>query len=296
MTPSNLRSKSFLAWASLAPALAVGALAAPQPAAAQFYFRPFAYFYRAIEEPAPDVSPPRMASILRREGFRLDGPLGRRGDQVVATGVDAKGRRMRFIIDPYEGEVLSSRRVEPAFAPEDPHDGVARAEPLAPDEAIEPQPPGPRVIPGIGGDGPGAEIPPPSPPRPAARPRAKAARAGANPRRGAAYPAASQGTSAAPAPAAPTITPPTPASTAEPPVPAQATTAPPAAPPAAASDAAPVAAPAAPAEATAAPAQPATPAAEAGTAAPTNTPAAVPPPPQQDKSPSADKSPSSVGG
>lgn len=264
MKPAVLRSKSFLLWASLAPVCAL----APGQATAQVFFYPFAYtFQRPIIEPEPDVSPRRIAAILAREGFRLLGPLAHRGDQIVATGVDAKGRRSRFLIDPYEGEVLSAWRLRPGFAPEGPPDGMARAEPSGPDgaDAIEPEPRGPTVIPGIGGEGSDADIPPPSRPRPAARPRAKAAaRSGADPHRATGHVAPAPETKIAPAPAASTI-PPAPKTGAQPSVPAQATTTPP---PAAAPEAA--------------------------------APAAVPAPsPEQEKSPNADKdtgSQSSVGG
>ena len=39
-----------------------------------------------------------------------------RGDYIVASGVDARGWMEKFIIDPYDGEVVRSWRVEPAFA------------------------------------------------------------------------------------------------------------------------------------------------------------------------------------
>lgn len=215
MKPAVSRSKSFLLWASLAPVCAL----APGQATAQVFFYPFAYtFQRPIVEPEPDVSPRRIAAILAREGFRLVGPLAHRGDQIVATGVDAKGRRSRFIIDPYEGEVLSAWRLGSAFA----HEG----QPFESDEdAIEPEPRGPMVIPGIGGEGSDAEIPPPSRPRPAARPRAKAAaRSAPDPHRATGHVAPAPGSKVAPAPAAPTITLPAPKS--QPSVPAQATTTP----------------------------------------------------------------------
>ncbi|MBG0811560.1 hypothetical protein IY145_19595 [Methylosinus sp. H3A] len=124
MTLSRLRPKVLLALASLAP------IAAATPAAADFFFRPFGYaFHRPIPETAPDASPRAIAEILGEEGFRLVGGLGRRGDQVVATGVDRRGRYRRFLIDPYEGEILKSWRVGPEVVHEAP--GFIDAPPAA---------------------------------------------------------------------------------------------------------------------------------------------------------------------
>jgi hypothetical protein len=85
-------------------------------AMAQFYFRPFVQTFR-YDLPPPDVydddyDAPRFASrraiarILAREGFQLVGPLGRRGDQIVATGVNPREGETRFFIDPFEGVIL----------------------------------------------------------------------------------------------------------------------------------------------------------------------------------------------
>jgi hypothetical protein len=97
-------------WARLASIGALALCAAPQAARAQYYFRPYGHLVHQPFEEAPRFASRRaVAAIVAHEGFRLVGPLGERGDQIVATGVDGRGRWMRFVIDPYEGEVLSAK-------------------------------------------------------------------------------------------------------------------------------------------------------------------------------------------
>ncbi|MCQ4190986.1 hypothetical protein NEI07_15495, partial [Methylocystis sp. NLS-7] len=109
--------RSFNGKAVLPFALALAASAAvPQDAVAQFFFRPFANVFRSRipdEGPPAYASRPAVASILGRTGFQLVGPLGRRGDQIVATGVSRREGEMRFIIDPYEGRILRAVRLGP---------------------------------------------------------------------------------------------------------------------------------------------------------------------------------------
>lgn len=151
MMLSRLRPKLLLVIASLAP------VAAPSPAAADVFFRPFGYaFHQPIPEPAPNATPQAIAGILGEEGFRLVGGLGRRGDQVVATGVDRRGHYRRFLIDPYEGEILRSWRIGPEGGP-----GFVEAPAAAYRGGPGPEPyDGPRagaaedplVVPGLGGE------------------------------------------------------------------------------------------------------------------------------------------------
>ncbi len=109
--------RSFDWKAGLPFALALAAtVAIPQDAFAQFFFRPFANIFRApipSEGPPAYASRPAVASILGRTGFQLVGPLGRRGDQIVATGVSRREGEMRFIIDPYAGRILRAVRLGP---------------------------------------------------------------------------------------------------------------------------------------------------------------------------------------
>ncbi|MBI1980054.1 MAG: hypothetical protein HYS63_00500 [Methylocystis sp.] len=109
--------RSFDWKAGLPFALALAAsCAVPQHAFAQFFFRPFANAFRyqiPDEGPPAFASRPAVASILGRAGYQLVGPLGRRGDQIVATGVSRRDGEMRFIIDPYAGRILRAVRLGP---------------------------------------------------------------------------------------------------------------------------------------------------------------------------------------
>jgi hypothetical protein len=141
------RSKTLVSWVSLVPTVAVMALTTLGQAAAQFYYPPYGYaFRRPIVEPEPNISPRRIAAILERHGYRLVGPLERRGDQIIASGIDVRGWRMRFIVDPYEGEVLSSRPVGPAFGQGGPRDGPLPIEPYEPADRPDPDEYGPRAL------------------------------------------------------------------------------------------------------------------------------------------------------
>jgi hypothetical protein len=132
MTPLMRRSKTFARWARLGLAAAFSAIGGPGQATAQVFFSP----YTGYAFPQPTVeselgfSPRRIAAILARNGYRLAGPLARRGDQIIAYGVDEHGWRTRIILDPYEGEVLSVKPIGPAFAHGGPFEGPAAAEPF----------------------------------------------------------------------------------------------------------------------------------------------------------------------
>ena len=58
---------------------------------------------------APYASRRAIAGLLAERGLRLDGPLDFEGPNIVAIGVDPMGHARRFVIDPYQGEVLSAR-------------------------------------------------------------------------------------------------------------------------------------------------------------------------------------------
>lgn len=112
--------KAFFGRGRLAAFAGATLFIAVSPAAAQLYFRPFfqpfAYTF-GYEQPVEGEAPARygsrraVASILAREGFRLVGPLGRRGEQIVATGYSRSEGEMRFIVDPYEGRIIRGARV-----------------------------------------------------------------------------------------------------------------------------------------------------------------------------------------
>jgi hypothetical protein len=145
MDLSRQRSIALAVRASLALTTAFSVLGMAAQAAAQIYFSPYGYtVHRPIDEFEPNITPGRIAAILARQGYRLAGPVGRRGEKIVAFGVDDGGYRMRFVIDPYEGEILSSRPLGPAFAPDGPREGLASMGPYGPGGAIDPDEYGPR--------------------------------------------------------------------------------------------------------------------------------------------------------
>lgn len=108
-------SSGWKAYLPLALGIAAASVLVPQQALAQFFFRPFGFAYRseAPEETPLYASRRAVAGILGREGFRLIGPLGHRGEQIVAMGVSRREGEMRFIIDPYEGRILRAVRLGP---------------------------------------------------------------------------------------------------------------------------------------------------------------------------------------
>ena len=134
MQQTSRRLNALVFWARLAPALAFIALTALGQSAAQDYDAPPEYDAdQPITEPQPDISPQRVALILARHGYRLVGPLRDRGDHIVASGVDARGWMEKFIIDPRDGEVVRSWRVEPAFGYDGPSEGTDESgEPVGP--------------------------------------------------------------------------------------------------------------------------------------------------------------------
>jgi hypothetical protein len=120
MQKKSRRLNALIFWARFALALAFIALTTLGQSSAQDYDAPTQNEAdQPIPEPQPDISLQRVALILARRGYRLEGTFPDRGDYIVASGVDARGRMEKFIIDPYDGEVIRSWRVEPAFA----HDG-----------------------------------------------------------------------------------------------------------------------------------------------------------------------------
>jgi hypothetical protein len=134
--------------AATAIALLCALGAAPQSASAQVFFRPFGTVFheRIVAEPPPYGTRRAIARILSEEGYRLIGPIGERGDEIVATGVDSRGRRMRFLIDPYVGDVVRAWRAggDMRSVPD-----VARsAEPER--EFVERDDGGPHVVHGVG--------------------------------------------------------------------------------------------------------------------------------------------------
>ncbi len=135
------RPKTLVFWTSLASTLALAALTAPGQAAAQGFYPPYGYYPpqpimgpEPEPEPEPGISRRDVAAILRRDGYRLVGPLQDHGDRILASGVDAVGRMARFVVDPEEGEILRSWPVGPAFGHGGPDEGFAVPGPYGPVE------------------------------------------------------------------------------------------------------------------------------------------------------------------
>lgn len=120
-------SRRALSTSVFAAVLAVGAATAPsRPARAQVLFQPQEYLqpyvqthdWQAPARPRGEsyVSRRDIAAILYDEGYRLAGPIDYRDDAIIAVGADDQGRRMRFFLDPDDGEVVGARRLEPPRA------------------------------------------------------------------------------------------------------------------------------------------------------------------------------------
>ncbi|HYA81352.1 MAG TPA: hypothetical protein VED87_10515 [Methylocystis sp.] len=127
--------RALVLCACLAPVVALAAFVAAAPAAAQGAYPPYGYDPYDDYPPRSALGPGRpfhppvlrgyVARVLARRGYQLVGPLRDEGDEIVAAGVDASGRRMKFLIDAYEGEVLRSWPIGPAEAYGEP--GLGRA-------------------------------------------------------------------------------------------------------------------------------------------------------------------------
>lgn len=93
-----------------------GVAAGSAPAAAQFWgggwFAPIPVPGIMPGPPAADAIPVRMvARIVAAQGFRLTDYPVRRGNRIIALGVDQRGQMMRFVIDAYDGAVLRASLV-----------------------------------------------------------------------------------------------------------------------------------------------------------------------------------------
>jgi len=123
------------------PAAAVAASLAPIGGAqAQVFFRPFggvyAYDIPMGPPPGPSLGPyanrVSAGAILARRGYDLEGPIERRGDVLIAHGYSPERGEARFVIDAYDGEVLSVRRRAMALARDDDDDDEPAARAPAP--------------------------------------------------------------------------------------------------------------------------------------------------------------------
>ncbi len=110
----------------IASAGLLGALAAAAPAQAQVYG---VWGYRTWNEPidrlyeppvdryysrprvadeADTLTPREVRDLLAYDGFRLNGPLTRRGANFVADVTDRSGVRLRIVLDAFDGAVVRS--------------------------------------------------------------------------------------------------------------------------------------------------------------------------------------------
>jgi hypothetical protein len=92
---------------------------------------------------APFASRRAIAGLLAERGLRLEGPLDFEGPNIVAMGVDPAGRARRFVIDPYEGAVLSARPLPQMAARPDRfgEEGFREDMPPPPPAAVRPRSP-----------------------------------------------------------------------------------------------------------------------------------------------------------
>ncbi len=110
----------------------------PPPYGGYRYGPPPGYGPPSYDDPGPRFGPPgrragapfasrrAIASLLGERGLRLEGPLEFAGPNIVAIGVDPGGRARRFVIDPYDGAVLSAERLPALAARPDRGDGGFR--------------------------------------------------------------------------------------------------------------------------------------------------------------------------
>ncbi len=107
---------------SLIAAASLCALAASQPAQAQF----FGWFGARSFDDAPQAPPPRVIrDRLERQGYQVLGRLKLNGDVVIADAYDPSGRRLRLIVDPATGDVLQRYATAPAPRLADRSEGYA---------------------------------------------------------------------------------------------------------------------------------------------------------------------------
>ena len=126
--------------AAAALALASGISAFAAPAQAQF----FAGWGSQRFQIEDGLSPGEIRASLADQGYRLLGPLRRNGRVLLADVTDRRGRSLRLIVDPFEGEILQRfLKAEPGPARNVP--GVAAVDPDDVDppdaRAAKPRPP-----------------------------------------------------------------------------------------------------------------------------------------------------------
>lgn len=163
----------------LASAGLLGALAAVAPAQAQvygfwgyrtwnepidrFYEPPIDRYYSRprVADESDTLTPSEVRDLLAYDGFRLNGPLTRRGANYVAEVTDRSGVRLRIVLDAFDGAVV--RRVALGNDVRPPRDipSVRADRNFDVDEE-------PRVVPGIG---PRGTAPRKAEPREAAKPK-----------------------------------------------------------------------------------------------------------------------------
>ena len=102
------RTQAVLAKAVVLGAISFsGVVSVTAPASAQF-FGPW-FGPRAVPIERDEVIPPRLvARIVHAQGFRMTDYPSRRGDRIIALGVDDRGQVRRFVLDAYDGAIVNT--------------------------------------------------------------------------------------------------------------------------------------------------------------------------------------------
>lgn len=174
---------------SLAGLAALGAgLAASGAAQAQFFFDTWGGTFRERWEDddlpgyrdALPLDRADIRAILARRGYRLDAPMARDNDVFIVQAIDPAGRRLRLIVDAFDGRILRRYEANLSAPPPPPQrgrnfeddyfDAPARPPRDVPAERFARPEVEPEVIPGVG---PSPRTRPEPPPRKPATARAE---------------------------------------------------------------------------------------------------------------------------
>jgi len=103
---------SIAALVAASAMLALLAGGAPAQAQVWFEYRTWSTPRYGYDEPPPRVLAPAplprsaVRSIVGRSGFDVVGPIARRGEVYIVPVEDMRGRRVRLVVDAFDGEIL----------------------------------------------------------------------------------------------------------------------------------------------------------------------------------------------